>query len=98
MKLAEVFIAVKEQNLTKSQLEAYHTELTSLFAQMNLEMAELEKEEAMFFLEKKEASDVATKRAWRGTKEGQRLIELVRYSKATEKVLSSLKSRLYSTL
>lgn len=96
MNLLELFATVKEPNLTKTDLENYHTQLTSLYATMMLELADLEKTEAIFFLEKKEATDVATKRAWRGTPEGQRLIELNRYAKACEKVLSSLKSRLYA--
>lgn len=98
MTLLELFQVVKEENLTKTQLENYHTQLTSLFATMMLELATLEKKEAMFFLEQKKESDVATKRAWRGTPEGQRLIELSRFSKACEKVLSSLKNRMYATL
>lgn len=105
-KLLELIKEVQELNLTKQQLEDYHSSLTNLYAQMMWEMAELEKKEAIYFLEHKtmynlkgettERSDVAIKRMWRGTPEGQRLIELKNYDKATSKVLSSLKSRMYA--
>lgn len=111
MKLLDLLTAVKEKNLTKQQLEDYHTELTSLYAQMMWEMADLEKKEAIYFLDNKDEgrkvslteyiltprTDVAIKRMWRGTPEGQRLIELKNYDKATSKVLTSLKSRMYTT-
>lgn len=100
MKLLEVFQAVKEQSLTKSQLEQYHSSLTSLYAEMSLEMADIEKKEAVFFYERTEpdVTDISIKRAWKVTTEGQRQILLSRYLKATEKVLSSIKSRLYNQL
>jgi hypothetical protein len=100
MNLKELFESVKEHNLTKTQLENYHSELTSLYAQMLLEMAELEKTEAIFFLTKTspEVTDVSIKRMWRGTQSGLRLIELKSFVKATEKVLSSLKNRIYSNM
>lgn len=104
MKLVELFEAVKEKNLTKTQLEDYHASLTSLFAQMHLEMANLEKIEAIFFLDSKrksvevnkEITDIGIKRAWNASEGGQRLIELKHFTKATEKILSSVKSRIYS--
>lgn len=98
MTLKELFEAVKEHNLTKTDLEKYHTELTSLYAQMLLEVAEKEKVEAIYFLTKTspEVTDVSIKRAWRGTESGLRLIEIKSFVKATEKVLSSLKNRMYT--
>lgn len=53
MNLSELIIAVKEEGLTKSQLEQYHTEITYLDNLMRLEIAPLEKEEALFFSEEK---------------------------------------------
>jgi hypothetical protein len=96
MTLRELFEAVKEKHLSKTQLEEYRDELSSLFAAIHLEMADLEKAEALFIVESKLSSDVAKKRVWNATPQGQRLIELKHYSKGAEKVLSSLKSRLYS--
>lgn len=103
MNLKELFESVREVNLTKTQLENYHSELTSLYAQMLLEMAELEKTEAIYFLSKqheirdnKPITDISIKRMWRGTQSGLRLIELKSFEKATSKVLSSLKNRMYN--
>ena len=97
MKLADLFKSVQEVNLTKTQLENYHTELTSLFAAMHLELAEIEKKEALFILASELKTSAAKKEAWRGTELGQRDIELTHYARATEKVLSSLKNRMYGT-
>lgn len=102
MTLKELFHAVREPNLTKTQLESYYDELTNLYGMIHFETAEKEKKEAMYFLENKkdgevERADIAIKRMWRGTPEGQRLIELGHYSKATEKLLSSVKHRIFST-
>lgn len=94
--LSSLIEAVKEKNLTKSQLEEYHSELTQLFAQIHLELAVLEKAEAMYLSNHAEKTDVAAKRKWQGLEQGQRLIELKHYSKAVEKLLSSLKNRMYA--
>lgn len=97
MKLQDLILAVKEQNLTKDQLEHYQQEMSHLFAEMMLEMAELEKQEAVYMASKtKEQSVAELKVYWKGSKEGQRLIVLKRYSLATKTLLNSLKSRLYS--
>lgn len=96
MTLLELFKSISDVSLSKDQIEDYHTKLTSLYAQMQLELADLEKSEAIFFLEHYEKSDIATRRKWNVTEQGQREITLKRYVKATEKALSSLKNRLYS--
>lgn len=95
--LLETFEAIKDPNLSKDQLEDYHTQLSMLSAQMNIECADLEKEEALFFLANTtvETSDISIKRKWKVTDSGQRLILLNRYLKAMSKVLRSLQSRLY---
>jgi hypothetical protein len=97
MKLREIITAVQEKRLDKDQLGQYRDELANVAALIQLEMAELEKKEALYFIDNKQESDIATKRAWKVTKEGQRMIELAHYFKACEKILSSLKSRLYET-
>ena len=98
MKLLELFQAVKEEHLSKDALEKYRDQLSSLYADMQVEMADIEKTEALYFYSKTspEVTDVSIKRAWRATESGQRQILLNRYLKGTEKILSSLKSRLYS--
>lgn len=96
MKLIELIKAVNEKQLSKDELEKYRDELANLFAQMQFEIAEIRKNKAFYFVEKREKTDVMTERNWAVTKEGQREIELSHYCKATEKILSSLKARLYS--
>jgi hypothetical protein len=92
--LPEVIKSIKEGNLNKEQLEKYSDMLSDLFADLQLEMADLEKEEALF-LEKTDATVARAKVLWKATKEGQRLIVLKRYSLACKEMLNSLKSRTY---
>ena len=98
MKLQELITAVKERNLSKDQLEDYRDQMSQLYAEMQLEMADLEKEEASFMArEFEETYSVAQRKVmWKFTLRGQRLIELKRYCLATKEMLNSLKSRLYS--
>lgn len=96
MKLIDLITAVKEQNLTKDELEQYRDQLSVLFAQMQIEMAELEKAEAVFMGNATDNSVASIKVKWKTTEKGQRLITLKRYCLATKEMLNSLKSRLYS--
>lgn len=97
MTLQELIISVKEKNLSKDQLENYRDELSGLFAQMQLEMADLEKAEAIYLENwEEQMTAVARKNKWKATQQGQRLIVLKRYCLATKEMLNSLKSRLYS--
>jgi len=100
MQLRELIIAVKEKNLSKDQLEDYRDQMSSLFAQMQLEISDLEKEEALFLEHQQNAQDrpsvAKSKINWKATESGQREIELKRYCLATKEMLNSLKSRLYS--
>lgn len=100
MTLNELMIAVKEKNLDKDQLEAYRGDMSNVYAQMQMEMADLEKEEALFMENIPETwsewSVAKIKIAWKATPQGQRLIVLKRYCLATKELLNSLKSRLYS--
>lgn len=96
MKLKDLILAVRERNLSKDQLEDYRDDLANLFAQMQFELAEIRKEKAVFFLDQAENTNVATEKKWQGSPRGLREIELSHYCKATEKILSSLKARLYN--
>lgn len=97
MQLRELIIAVKEKNLSKDQLEEYRDQMSQLFAEMQLETAELEKNEAIFMEMKEDTKSVAQRKIeWKATPDGQRLIVLKRYCLATKELLNSLKSRLYS--
>ena len=95
MKLEELIKSVKEDQLTKEQLEQYHDQLSHLFAQMQLEMGGLEKEEALFMNKDINLSVAQRKIMWKGTESGQRLIVLKRYAIATKEMLNSLKSRTF---
>lgn len=105
MKLAELIIAVREEKLDKNQLEDYRNQLSNLFAQMMMECAELEKEEALFMHDHEikmidatptKLSVAERKVMWKATTAGQRLIQLKRYALAIKEMLNSLKSRLYN--
>lgn len=91
--LEQLIYQVKEKNLSKDALEDYRDQLSGLYASMQLEMAELEKAEALYSDDYPTA--VARKTAWKKTPDGQRLITLKRYCLATKEMLSSLKNRLF---
>ena len=95
MTLQELIRKVKDKELSKEQLEAYRDDLVNLFAELQFELADIRKAKALFFLEQREKTDIATERKWQVTKEGLREIELRHYSKACEKIISSTKDRLY---
>lgn len=98
MTLIELIKQVKEKNLNKDQLEEYRDQLSALYAEMMFEIADLEKEEAIFMDKDFDEDLPVAKRKvmWKGTPAGQRLIVLKRYCLATKEMLNSLKSRLYS--
>lgn len=96
MNLRQLIEDVNEKNLTKDQLEKYHSDVIYVGNLMELEIAEIEKEGALFLDSSKEPTDIAKKRKWKATEKGQREIELRRYLRVVQKLLSSLKSRLYN--
>lgn len=96
MKLIDLITAVKEKNLTKDQLEAYRDDLSNVSALMFIEMADLEKAEALFLDQCVEPTESGKRRKWKAGSQGQRQIELKNYIRSADKILSSLKSRLYS--
>ena len=96
MKLTDLIQAVKEPNLSKQQLEDYRDALASLSAEMSLEMAEIEKAEAVYLDASEEPKAVFSQRKWDVTEKGQRQITLKHSLRAIDKLYSSIKSRLYS--
>lgn len=104
--LTDLIEKVREEGLSKDQLEQYHTEITYLDNLMRMELAPLEKEEALFLEHyhteyspngaEKERSVAQRKIDWKATKSGQRQIELNHYLKVTPKLLQSIKTRLYN--
>lgn len=100
MTLKELLEKVKEQSLSREQLEEYRDQIVDLFAKMQFELADLEKKEAMFMNlpSLKDLSVAQRKIEFKALSEGQRLIELKRYATATSKLLDSLKSRIYNKI
>ena len=96
MELKDLIVSVREQNLTKDELEGYRDQLSGLFAQFQLEMADKEKEEALFMNQPGDKSVAQRKVEWKATDSGQRLIVLKRYATATKELLSSLRNRLFN--
>jgi len=92
--------AVREENLDKEQLENYFTSLSGLFSDLQIELASLEKEEAIFMAKEQEMNVSVAQRKilWKSTESGQRLIMLKRYATATSTQLRSLKTRIYALL
>lgn len=96
MNLSEAIKSVREENLTKSQLENYHSQMSLLLAEMQIEASELEKDEAMFLVEREASESVISRKvSWKATQGGQRLIVLKRYISAVKTLLGSIKNRLY---
>lgn len=98
MTLKELLECVKEQSLDREQLEEYRDQIVDLFAKMMFQLADLEKLEALFMNLNPDKSVAQRKIEWKASPEGQRLIELKRYSVATSKLLDSLKSRIYNKI
>lgn len=94
--LQDLFLAIKEENLTKDRLEGYHKALSELRGQMRMELAEITKRKAVYLLQNPEISVAQRKITFAGTPDGQREIELKAYIGAVGDNLNSVKSRLYS--
>lgn len=88
--------AVKDEHLTLAACEKLRDEMIHLHSMMQVELAGLEKDEAIYITQfDAEITDAARKRTWKATPEGQRQIEINRYIKAIVKEIDSLKSRVY---
>jgi hypothetical protein len=97
MTLKDLITAVKEDNLSKDQLESYHSELCNLKSQLYLELADLKKSKALFMVRREQGESIASrKESWDATKEGQRKFEIEAYISSTKALTDSIKSRLYS--
>ncbi len=98
MTLLELITIVKDQDLSKEQLEDYYADLSILLAQLHNELGDREKERALFIdscTEKTEAKKVIK---WQVSDGGQREIVLKRYLKSAEHLQSGIKQRIYSKL
>lgn len=97
--LIEALQKVKDEDLSKEQLESYFDKMSQLVAELNIEAGELEKEEALFLAERGENESVISRKVtFRATSSGQRLIIVKRYISATKTMLGSIKNRIYGKL
>lgn len=100
MTLRELMEKVKEKELSKDQLEEYRNDMSRVYAEMQIELADVEKSKAGYFerfkMAEPQTTDISIKRTWQASTGGLREIELKRYCLATKELLNSLKSRLYS--
>ena len=98
MDIKTLITEIKEANLTKDKLEEYSSMLDILCAEYELELADVEKAEAMYLAncEEKTRSGATTK--WEATELGLKEITLKRQLRAISKLASSVKTRIYQRL
>lgn len=96
MNLQDLILAVREENLTKSQLESYHLALCNLKAELKQEFGVLKKEEALYLLGRKDESVASRKIAWGASERGQRRYEVESDIGSVNALLEGTKARLFS--
>lgn len=95
MNIQDIILKIEEGNLTKNELEDYSSMLDVLGAKLELNLADIEKEEAMFLANSDEKSRAGAERAWNATLAGQNEILLKRQLRAISKLASSVKTRIF---
>lgn len=101
--LTTILQSVRESNLSRQQLESYEQQLAALFADMRMEIGDLKKKKAIFFLiqekdeEGKKRPDIKVRRIWEGTQDGQRLLGLEEDARAVKRMGDSVRSRIFQT-
>ena len=95
MQITELIQSIKEEKLDKFQLENYSSQLDVLQAEMELALADLEKDEAMFLAKSEHKTRAMATIQWDATEKGQEEIELKRKLRAVSKLASSVKTRIY---
>ena len=98
MEIKTLINEIKESNLTKNQLEDYSSMLDILCAEYELELAEVEKSEALFLASCEEKTRAGAERKWNASELGQKEILLKRQLRAISKLASSVKTRIYQRL
>lgn len=99
MKLYELLKEIKDENLSKEQLEDYFTMSCQLKTDLSLAIGEKQKEEAIFLAQRESTESVASRKiSWKASESGQRLIELKSYAIAIKSAIEGLKNRIYSKL
>lgn len=64
MTVPELIEKVNDKTLSKEQLEKYQTDVSYIFQRMMVEIADIEKEKALFFINSKNDYDVETEIAY----------------------------------
>lgn len=97
MNLSEILSKVREERLSRADLEMYEQTLANLYATMMVRIGELKKERALYFLERQrpEVTDISIRRLWDAIPLGQELIGLECDVKAVARMASSVRSRIY---
>lgn len=98
MEIQDLIKGIKESSLTKDQLENYSSQLDILCAEYELELAEIEKSEAMFLANCQEKTRNGAERIWNASEMGQKEILLKRQLRSASKLGSSVKTRIYQRL
>lgn len=98
IQLIELIKQVKEQNLTKDKLEEYSSMLDILSAELELELAEIEKQGALFLAECGEKTRAGATTKWEASEAGQKERTLKGNLRAISKLSSSVKTRIYQRL
>lgn len=96
--ITEIIKGLKEGDLTKNQLEEYSSMLDILCAELEMSLADIEKEEAMFLANCGEKTRSGAEMKWNSSEAGQKEIELKRNIRAVSKLASSVKTRIYQRL
>ena len=96
--ITDIIKEVKEGNFTKDKLEEYSSMLDVLSAEYELELADVEKAEALFLADCGEKTRAGATTKWEASELGQKEILLKRQLRAISKLSSSVKTRIYQRL
>lgn len=98
MTIKDLILKIKEGGLQREQLEEYYDSLTVLYAEMNVRFGEITKEEALWLADCKEKTKTGADRLWQVTTLGQEQITLKYNIRALEKLVASVRHRIYKLI
>lgn len=93
MNLREILDRVRDEGLSKTELQHFEIALATLYEKYQYKQADLEKKEAIF-LESMEGSEASRIRRWKATDDGKLLIDIDHQIPVINKWYGSVKSRL----
>lgn len=95
----ELVQLVKDDKLDKDKLELYRDNIVTVVAQMQMELGDLQKEEALFMGTKPDTNSVADwKIRWKSSEKGLRMIEVKNHLTTGKILLKGLQNRVYSKI